>query len=120
VDINHDGLKDLICGKRCWAHGPSGDPEPNAPLVLYWFELKREGTKATFIPHLINANSGVGTQVMAVDTDGDGKLACRCRQSKGSLVTAHESQRSGALIKPLLPPITVLSPSPAALFHPSL
>ena len=31
VDINGDGLKDLVTGKRWWAHGPKGDADPNAP-----------------------------------------------------------------------------------------
>jgi len=63
TDINGDGLPDLVCGKRFWAHGPSGDIAPNDPAVLYWFELKRDGKNASFIPHLVDNNSGVGTQV---------------------------------------------------------
>ena len=31
ADMNGDGLKDIVTGKRFWAHGPTGDPEPNAP-----------------------------------------------------------------------------------------
>ena len=73
VDMNGDGLKDIVVGKRYWAHGPKGDPEPNAAHVLWWFELKRSGGKATWAPHLIDDNSGVGTQVTATDLNGDGK-----------------------------------------------
>jgi hypothetical protein len=73
IDMNGDGLKDIVVGKRYWAHGPHGDPEPNAPHVLWWFELKRADGKATWTPHLIDDNSGVGTQVMAGDINGDGK-----------------------------------------------
>ena len=73
VDMNGDGLKDIVTGKRCWAHGSGGDPEPNAPHVVYWFELKREGGKVTYIPHIIDDSSGVGTQVMAADVNGDSK-----------------------------------------------
>lgn len=75
-DINGDGLKDIIVGKRRWAHGPKGDVEPNAAAVVYWFELKRDKKtgKATFIPHLIDDNSGVGVQIQAIDVTGDGKL----------------------------------------------
>jgi hypothetical protein len=73
VDINGDGLKDILSGKRFWAHGPHGDAEPNAPAVLYWFELRRDKDKGVqFIPHQIDDNSGVGTQVTAVDLNGDG------------------------------------------------
>ena len=73
VDINGDGLKDIVTGKRFWAHGPKGDAEPSAPAVVYWFELKRDKAKGvTFIPHMIDDDSGVGTQVAAVDLNGDG------------------------------------------------
>ena len=73
VDINGDGLKDIVTGKRFWAHGPKGDAEPNAPAVLYWFELRRDPQQGVqFIPHLIDDNSGVGTQVVAADLNGDG------------------------------------------------
>lgn len=71
VDMNGDGLKDLVSGKRFWAHGPEGDPEPNAPAVLYWFELRRSGGKAEYFAHLVDDNSGVGTQVVAADITGD-------------------------------------------------
>ena len=36
-------------------------------------KLKRAGSKATYTAHLIDDNSGVGTQVMATDVNGDGK-----------------------------------------------
>ncbi len=65
VDMDGDGLKDIVTGKRFWAHGPQGDPEPNAPAVLYWFKLVRPAPgQAEFIPQLIDDNSGIGTQVV--------------------------------------------------------
>ena len=73
ADINGDGLKDIVTGKRYWAHGPHGDVEADAPPVLYWFELHRDKTAGVqFIPHKIDDNSGVGTQVIAKDLNGDG------------------------------------------------
>ncbi|MDO4575492.1 MAG: VCBS repeat-containing protein [Planctomycetia bacterium] len=82
-DINGDGLIDFVTGKRFHAHGPQGDVEPNAPAVLYWFELKRENGKATFLPHLIDDNSGVGTQITVGDVNGDGKLDVLSGNKKG-------------------------------------
>jgi HEAT repeat protein len=74
ADLDGDGLTDVVTGKRRWAHGPGGDPEPNAPPVLYWFRLVRDGAgNATFEPHLIDDDSGVGTQVTVADLDGDGR-----------------------------------------------
>jgi hypothetical protein len=72
IDMDGDGLKDILTGKRFWAHGPTGDPEPNAPPVLYYFKLNREGGKATFEPRQIDDYSGVGTQITAADANGDG------------------------------------------------
>jgi hypothetical protein len=74
ADINSDGLPDLVTGKRWWAHGPRGDVGADQPPVLYWFELRREGNQPTWIPHQIDADSGVGTQFEVVDVNGDGLL----------------------------------------------
>jgi FG-GAP-like repeat len=90
VDMNGDGLPDIVTGKRFWAHGPAGDVEPNAPAVLYWFELRREGGKATFIPHLIDDDSGVGTQVTTVDLNGDHRPDVIVANKKGIYVHLNE------------------------------
>ena len=72
ADLDGDGLKDIIVGKRLWAHGPKGDVEPNAAPVLYWFQLKRDlNGKATYVPRLIDDKSGVGVQVTSADVNGD-------------------------------------------------
>lgn len=66
VDMDGDGLKDIVTGKRFWSHGRTGDPDRNDAAVLYWFQLKRTpGGGAEFIPHLIDDASGVGTQIVA-------------------------------------------------------
>ena len=91
VDINGDGLKDILTGKRFWAHGPTGDAEPNASAVVYWFELRRDKDKGVqFIPHKIDDDSGVGTQVTAVDLNGDGVPDTIVGNKKGMFI--HISQ----------------------------
>jgi hypothetical protein len=66
VDMDNDGLKDIVTGKRFWSHGHEGDPDRNNQAVLYWFKLVRGPEHAAeFVPHLIDDNSGVGTQVVA-------------------------------------------------------
>ena len=73
-DINGDGLLDIVCGKRRWAHGIKGDDEPNAEPVLYWFELARDGKGgATFTPRRIDNDSGVGTQFFTCKVNADTK-----------------------------------------------
>ncbi|MFN7139060.1 MAG: FG-GAP repeat domain-containing protein [Limisphaerales bacterium] len=94
VDINGDGLKDIVTGKRFWAHGPKGDPEPNAPAVLYWFQLVRNKNKtAEFVPHLIDDNSGVGTQVVAKDFNGDKLPDIVVGNKRGTFVHVHERKK---------------------------
>jgi len=73
TDIDGDGLKDIITGKRRWAHGPKGDIEPNADPVVYWFrQIREEGKTTQFEPHLIDNQSGVGVQIAVEDVNGDG------------------------------------------------
>jgi hypothetical protein len=87
VDVNGDGLKDILVGKRFWSHGPTGDVEPDAPAVIYWFELRRDKEGGVqFLPHLIDDNSGVGTQVAAEDLNGDGIPDVIVGNKKGTFV----------------------------------
>ena len=94
VDIDGDGLKDIITGKRFWAHGPSGDSEPNAPAVLYWFKLVRHADKTVdYIPYLIDDNSGVGTEVAAGDINGDKLPDIVVGNKKGAFVFLQETKK---------------------------
>jgi hypothetical protein len=86
IDMDGDGLKDIVTGKRWWAHGPNGDPEAGKPAVLYWFGLKRSDKGAAFIAHKIDDDSGVGTQVMAGDINGDGKPDVVVGNKKGTFL----------------------------------
>jgi hypothetical protein len=65
--------------------------ETDAPAVLVWFETKRDGKGgATFIPHIIDTDSGVGTQVTAVDLNGDGVPDVIVSNKKGTFVFLSE------------------------------
>jgi hypothetical protein len=71
VDINRDGLADLVTGKRYWAHGPTGDVNPSDPAVLVWFELQRNGKEVKWVKHEIDNDSGIGTQFAVADLNRD-------------------------------------------------
>ena len=86
MDMNGDGLKDIVTGKRFWAHGPEGDADPNGTPVLYWFELKRDGKIASYTAHLIDDASGVGTEVVAGDINGDKKPDVVVGNKRGTFV----------------------------------
>jgi hypothetical protein len=72
VDINGDGMMDLVTGRRWWAHGPRGDDGANDPAQLYWFEGKKKDGLISFTPHLIDSESGVGTSFAIADMNRDG------------------------------------------------
>lgn len=92
VDMDGDGLKDIVTGKRRYAHGPAGDPDPKAPAVLYWFQLKRNGSSVEYIPHLIDNDSGVGTQVSVTDMTGDGLPDVLVGNKRGQFVFLQEKK----------------------------
>lgn len=93
ADIDGDGLKDIITGKRRWAHGPKGDIEPNAEPVVYWFRQVRDKDQGTqFVPHLIDDNSGVGVQIAVEDVDGDGLTDVLTTSKLGTFVF-HQRRR---------------------------
>ncbi|MGB9602030.1 MAG: FG-GAP repeat domain-containing protein [Limisphaerales bacterium] len=94
VDIDGDGIKDFVTGKRFWAHGPTGDDEPNAPAVLYWFKTVRNADRSVdFIPYLIDNDSGVGTQVVAADINGDKLPDVIVGNKKGVFVFIHQIKK---------------------------
>lgn len=93
VDMNGDGLMDIVTGKRFWSHGRTGDPDRNTAAVLYWFQLVRNPDHTVdFVPHLIDDNSGVGVQVVARDINGDGLPDIVVGNKKGTFVHLHQKR----------------------------
>jgi hypothetical protein len=89
-------LKDIVTGKRYWAHGPTGDPEPLAAPVLYWFKLTRDKKthSVEFIPYKIDDSSGVGTQVVAGKINKDKWPDIVVGNKKGVFVFTHEAKKA--------------------------
>jgi hypothetical protein len=117
VDMDGDGVKDIVTGKRFWAHGPTGDAEPNAAAVLYWFKLVRGANHSVdFIPYLIDDNSGIGTQVVAGDINGDGLPDVVVGNKKGTFVHLHSTKKVSKAEWEKAQP-KPYAPSAAALSH---
>jgi hypothetical protein len=92
VDMDGDGLKDIVTGKRIWSHGRTGDPDRNDAAVLYWFRLVRRGSSVDFVPYLIDDASGVGTQVVVGDINKDGLPDIVVGNKAGTFVHLHEKK----------------------------
>lgn len=89
LDVNGDGVKDLITGKRFFAHGSKGDPDPLGEVVMYWYEIKKTaGQPPQFTKHKIEAgtDTGIGTQFWMGDFNGDKKLDVVLSNKKGTNV----------------------------------
>lgn len=105
VDINGDGKKDLVTGKRWWSHGRS-EPGHDWPAMIYWFEAsvverKLPGNKVEkrlhFTPRIVDTDSGIGTQFWTGDFNGDGLIDVVTSNKKGTYLL--EQVRSEAAPK---------------------
>lgn len=93
IDMNGDGIKDLVTGKRHLAH-MGRDPGGKDPAMLYWFELSRpEKGKVEFKMHVIDDGSGVGTQFEVVDINGDNRPDIVTSNKKGVHVFIQRRRR---------------------------
>ncbi|MGN6386280.1 MAG: FG-GAP repeat domain-containing protein [Verrucomicrobiota bacterium] len=93
VDMDGDGIKDIVTGKRWWAHGPHGDADPNAAPVSYWFKIVRGPNGVDFIPNLIDDNSGIGTQVIAGRINKDQWPDLVIGNKRGTFVLLHHVKK---------------------------
>ncbi|MGV3772960.1 MAG: FG-GAP repeat domain-containing protein [Verrucomicrobiales bacterium] len=94
VDMDADGIKDIITGKRWWAHGPGADPEPNNTPVTYFFKTTRAKGAVEFTPYLMSDNCGVGTQVVAGLINKDKLPDVVVGNKRGTYVLLHEGKKA--------------------------
>ena len=76
-----------MTGKRWWGHGENPtDPDAWGPAVVYWFKVIRDGKSVRFVPELGNNNSGVGTDMIAIDLNKDGLADIMTSTRRGTTI----------------------------------
>ena len=90
VDIDGDGQADWVTGKRWWSHGKS-EPGSDKPAMIYWLKVTRGSDGlATFTPNVIDDDSGIGTQFVVTDINGDKLPDVISSNKKGVRVIVQE------------------------------
>lgn len=91
VDIDGDGLRDIVTGKTYWSHHTKS-PMWDAGAVVYWFKLVRGENGVDWIPYLAAAETGIGRQVTVADVNGDKLPDIVVGGMKGGHVLLHQKR----------------------------
>lgn len=119
VDVDSDGLKDIVTGKTFWSHHRQS-PMWDAPAVVYWFRLVRGAQGVDWVPYRLDDQAGVGRQITATDVNGDGLVDIVVGGMKGAHLLVHrvravdEAEYQAAQPRPFRPMAAGLSAQQAA------
>ena len=86
VDLDKDGIPDVVTGKRWWSHGRSEPGSDKSPTINFLKGSKNSSGEYKLTPLVIGKESGVGTQFAIIDLDGNGKLDVVTSNKKGVFI----------------------------------
>ena len=92
VDMDGDGLKDIVTGKTYWSHHTKS-PMWDAGAVVYWFKLVRGDDGVDWIPFQANGDTGIGRQLTVKDVNGDQLPDIVVGGMKGANVLVHRVEK---------------------------
>ena len=88
VDMDGDGLKDIVTGKTYYSHHKQS-PMWDAGAVVYWFKLARGKDGVDWLPMKADGEAGIGRQMVVDDINGDGLLDLASGGMLGCHVLLH-------------------------------
>lgn len=88
VDVDGDGLKDIVTGKTYYSHHKQS-PMWDAGAVVYWFRLTRTDQGVDWVPYQADGEAGIGRQVSIADLNRDGLPDIVVGGMKGAHVLLH-------------------------------
>ena len=91
VDIDGDGLKDIVTGKTYYSHHKQS-PLWDAGAVVYWFRLRRTKEGVDWVPYKVDGEAGIGRQLVVLDINKDGLPDIASGGMKGAHVLLHHRE----------------------------
>ncbi|MBX7131579.1 MAG: hypothetical protein K1X67_02760 [Fimbriimonadaceae bacterium] len=86
----------LITGKRKWGHPPGVDVGSEEAHWLVRYEPQRTAAGVKWVRHMIDEDSGVGTQLVATDVNGDGLVDIVTSNKNGVFLFVQKSAADSA------------------------
>jgi hypothetical protein len=72
VDIDGDGLKDIVTGKTYRAHDFADEGAREDPVIYYFRLTRKSDGSAEYVPHKVDDDAGIGRQLVSGDLNADG------------------------------------------------
>lgn len=91
VDIDGDGLKDIVTGKTYWSHHDQS-PQWDAGPVTYWFKLVRRSDGIEWVPYRADDEAGIGRQLRLEDLNADGLPDIVMGGMRGAHILMHQRE----------------------------